>query len=160
MKIAIISDTHDNLANLERFFKKIEKLKIESLIHLGDLCFLPTLQFIEEKFKKKIYLVLGNGDPTSLLEYQKENIKIFEKIGMLKIEDKEIAFTHFPDLANLIAKEKKYRFIFHGHTHFPLERKKEDTKIINPGNLAGILFPPTFVIFDTATEVFKLEFLS
>jgi len=159
MKIAIISDTHDNLANLEKFFKKIENLNIKILLHLGDVCFLSTLEFLAGHFQKKIYLVLGNGDDKSLLNFKKENVFIFEKIGILEINKKKIAFTHFPSLANDLAKEEKYDFIFYGHLHFPREKKKKNSLLINPGNLGGIFFPPTFALLDLEKNKVFLEIL-
>ena len=38
MKIAIISDTHDNVPNLEKFLAWAKENKIEQIIHCGDLC--------------------------------------------------------------------------------------------------------------------------
>jgi len=159
MKIAIISDTHDNLTNLERFFKKIENLNIEILLHLGDVCFLPTLEFLVNHFKKKIYLVLGNGDNKKLSSFKKENLFIFEKIGVLEIEGKKIALTHFPTIANDLAKEEKYDFIFYGHLHFPREKKKGKSLLINPGNLAGVFFPASFAVLDLEKNKVFLEIL-
>ena len=37
MKIAIISDTHDNLANFKKAISLIKKEKIKILIHCGDI---------------------------------------------------------------------------------------------------------------------------
>ena len=36
MKIGIISDSHDNIWNLNRVLKELKTLKVESLIHCGD----------------------------------------------------------------------------------------------------------------------------
>jgi len=75
MKIAIISDTHDNLATLEKAVDWINKNGIEEIIHCGDICSPYTLQELSKKFsgvkprgghaplRGKIHLVFGNVDP-------------------------------------------------------------------------------------------------
>jgi len=103
--------------------------------------------------------VLGNGDDKALLNLKKENLFIFEKTGFLEIEGKKIAITHFPILANDLAKEEKYDFIFYGHLHFPREKKKGKSLLINPGNLAGVFFPASFAVLDLEKNKVSLEIL-
>ncbi|MGB9598770.1 MAG: metallophosphoesterase family protein, partial [Minisyncoccales bacterium] len=102
---------------------------------------------------------LGNGDDKKLLGLKKENLFVFEKIGKIKIQEKKIAFTHFPCLANELAKEENYDFIFYGHLHFPRERRKKETLLINPGNLAGVFFLPTFALWEIEKDKVSLEIL-
>ena len=62
MKIAIISDTHDNLKNLEKFLSWLKKEGGSILIHCGDVCRMDTLLKISQDFEGKIYLVFGNAE--------------------------------------------------------------------------------------------------
>ena len=62
MKIAIISDTHDNLLNLGKFFDFARIKKIEAIIHCGDTAHGETLEEILKNFGGRIYLRFGNMD--------------------------------------------------------------------------------------------------
>jgi uncharacterized protein len=86
MKIAIISDTHDNLENLKKFFDFAKKEKIKILIHCGDVCNGETLKEIEKNFKE-IYLCLGNADIKESLLKEAKKSKIFEKREKSKLVD-------------------------------------------------------------------------
>lgn len=148
MKIAIISDTHDNEINLIKALTLINKEKVSALIHCGDVCRLSTLNIILKNFRKKIFLVLGNGDDVfEFKDLKSKNLKVFEKYGDFVLNGYKIGITHFPQIAKELAL-KKYNFIFYGHKHFPWEEKINDTLLINPGNLAGIFYPPTFAILN------------
>jgi predicted phosphodiesterase len=51
MKLAIISDTHDNLANLEKFLTSWAKEnRIETIIHCGDIASGDTVEFLAKQF--------------------------------------------------------------------------------------------------------------
>ena len=53
MTFAIISDIHDNLANLKKVIDYINKNKIGKLIISGDLTNPETLSFLRKKLKVK-----------------------------------------------------------------------------------------------------------
>jgi putative phosphoesterase len=156
MKIAIISDTHDNLENLRKFFEFTKKEKIEILIHCGDVCNGETLKEIEKNFKE-IYLCFGNADIKESLLKERKKTKIFEKEGKIEIENLKIGFCHAFKL-----KEKNlndFDFYFFGHTHWPFLKKEENCYLANPGNLAGLYYKATFAILDTKTRKVELKIL-
>lgn len=149
MKIAVLSDTHDNHFNLIKALTLINKENVSALIHCGDVCNPETLELVLDNFNKKIYLVLGNGDLNKNWDkFREKRIEIFNDFGKFKLSNKKIGITHFPDLAYKEAEIKDYDFIFYGHTHKPWEEKINDTFLINPGNIAGIIYRSTFALLD------------
>lgn len=68
MKIAIISDTHDNLATVGKFLAYISKNPAETIIHCGDIAEGDTLKHLADNFNGKILAVLGNMDYKESLE--------------------------------------------------------------------------------------------
>lgn len=149
MKIAVLSDTHDNIVNLIKALTLINKENVSALIHCGDVCDPKTLELILDNFKKKIYLVLGNCDLNKNWDkFKEKRIKIFNNFGSFKLNNKKIGITHFPDFAYKEVKDKNYGFIFYGHTHKPWEEKLNNTFLINPGNIAGIIYRSTFALLD------------
>lgn len=164
MKVAIISDSHDNLSNLKKGIDLIKKEGVEIIIHCGDVCSLSTLKEIFTNFSGEFHLVLGNVDRDHFkIEEVRENeflnFRVWEEFGELEIEGKKIAFSHSPQLAERLALTQKYDFVFYGHTHRPWLKKIGKTKLINPGELAGIFFKPTFAILDPKTEKIELKIL-
>lgn len=166
MKIAVISDTHGNLANIQTALEEIKQEEIESIIHCGDIGGLETLEFLD-KFNGKVFAVFGNADKGY---FEKENsfferfsnIKFFGSTdsagadsGEIELGGKKIAFVHFPEIAQGLAKSQQYDLVFHGHTHRPHQEKIGKTELINPGNLAGLFYRPSFAVYDTQTD--KLE---
>lgn len=158
MKVAIISDTHDNLANLERFFDFCKKEKIKVLIHCGDVCGLETLKEIEKKFEK-IFLGLGNCDVKKSFSKTCQKTKIFEKEGSVEIEKLKIGFCHQFNLEHKNDIFHHYDFFFFGHTHWPFLKKEKKCFLANPGNLAGIFWKATFAILDTKTKKLQLKIM-
>ncbi len=158
MKIAIISDTHDNLENLKKFFSFSKKQKIEILIHCGDVCTGKTLGEIEKNFKK-IFLSLGNADLKEDLKKVAEKTKIFKEKGEIEIENLKIGFCHQFDLRKTNKDLEKFDFFFFGHTHWPFLKKLKNCILANPGNLAGLYYKATFAILETETKKLKLKIL-
>lgn len=156
MKIAIISDTHDNLPNLRVFFDFAKKENIEAIIHCGDTAHSETLENILENFSGKIFLSFGNMDFREEFEVfqNNERLKIFEDFGKAEIGGIKIGFCHFPELAK--AKAEKYDFVFYGHTHKPWLEKIGNCFVANPGNLAGQYYAASFAILDSKTNHLSL----
>ncbi len=159
MKALVISDIHDNLANLEALFTKVSDIKLSEIIVAGDICSLETLQKIALLFPVKIWAVAGNGD------YLKNNLddgQIFFSLKpfIFEIKNHKIGLAHTPvEAKNLWQENQTLDFIFYGHTHFPSVETWEKTLAINSGNLAGTRAPATYatIDFEKSPPVFKLH---
>lgn len=156
MKIAIISDTHDNLFNLKVFFNFAKKENIEAIIHCGDTAHSETLENILENFSGKVFLSFANMDFREEFDIFKNNerLKIFEDFGEAEIGGLKIGFCHFPELAR--ANAEKYDFAFYGHTHKPWLEKIGNCFVANPGNLAGQYYAASFAVLDTSANHLSL----
>ncbi len=155
MKIAIISDTHDNLANFLKVINWLNDHRIKLLLHCGDVCSQDTLNEAKKAFKGEIKFSKSNKD------FYSEN---FSKIGEIKVGNKIIAFTHLPAKAKELAKTGNYNLIFYGHNHRPwLEKVKTTFKrwccLANPGEAAGQINEPTFAVYDTKTDKLELKII-
>ncbi len=160
MKIAIISDVHDNI---ERFSEIVETVKIEKIsncICCGDITSINTLDIISNTFKK-IFLAFGNADYDIKMKIEliPENIKWDENLLEFEIDKLKCATIHNTWTAKKIAESEKYDFIFSGHSHTPWAEKIGKTTIINPGEVCGREGKPSFAIFDTKTKKAKLILL-
>ncbi|MDH4330561.1 MAG: YfcE family phosphodiesterase [Candidatus Moranbacteria bacterium] len=160
MKIAVVSDVHNNEVNLQKVLTYCEKNKIKKIICCGDLASEDTLDFFCDNFSGEILYTFGNMDNEQLRNFehvdQYKNADIFEKFGEAEIDGKKVAFVHFPDVAKKLCDTKKYDFVFYGHTHKPWEETQENCKMLNPGNTAGEIYPPTFAVWETSSDEFEL----
>jgi len=167
-KIAIISDSHDNVPNIEKFLNWAKKNKVEMIIHCGDVA-APVIikKLFAEKFKGEMHLVHGNVSDRDLLEEvcdEYDHITLHGDEGELNFEGEtstsrlQVAFCHFPDQAKELAESGKYQLVFYGHTHKPwIESLKNGCQLINPGTLGGLFQKPTFAVFNTENNDLKLE---
>ena len=64
MRIAILSDVHDNIWKLETL---LDRLEAEALVFCGDFCAPFTLAQIAESFAGPIHVVFGNNDGDQFL---------------------------------------------------------------------------------------------
>jgi len=164
MKIAIISDTHDNEATFKKAVDLIKKEKIKIILHCGDIFKPETLKEGLKEYQGKIYIIFSEAD-ASFSKIPEDSFndlpksKVFEKSGQIKIGGKKIAFCHFPEIGRDLAKTQKYDLVFYGHTHKPWEEKTGKTRLVNPGNIAGLFFRPSFAIYDTKTDKLELKIL-
>jgi len=163
MQIAILADTHDNLATLEKALTWLKKEGVKTMIHCGDVCSPSMLKEMSKGFKGKIHLVFGNvdGDQYSMLKAKGQgrlpNVVFYGEIGELKINGKKIAFCHKPAIGQALALSGKYDLVFYGHNHQPWEGKIGKCRLVNPGTLAGMFNKATFAIYDTRTDKFALK---
>ena len=124
MLIAIISDTHDNLATIDIALEKIKAQNINTILHCGDLCNQDTAEYLAKNFDGVIYTAYGNACQKSELITVAEkypNLKLLGREGEFITPEKRIGFCHYPDLAKEMALSKKYDIIFYGHNHQPWE---------------------------------------
>jgi hypothetical protein len=159
MKIAIIADTHDNLKNLEKALNWINKAKIQLILHCGDVCNKESVDFISKKFRRPAFdkssawqgvkYVKGNGDYDLDLPDSLE----------IEIDGKRIHFNHYPEQAKRMALSGKYDLVFYGHTHRPWDKLYDKCHMINPGELAGQFYKPTFAVYDTENGKLELKIL-
>lgn len=165
MHLAIVSDTHDNLATLQKAVDWINKNNIQEIIHCGDVCSPLTLQELSKRFNGKIHLVFGNVDGDVFTISQQKaagelsNVILYGEIGELEINNKKIAFVHQPKIAKALAQTSQYDLVFYGHTHQPWEEKVNNCRLINPGNLCGMLHKPSFAVYNTKTDKLELQIL-
>ncbi|MGD0576538.1 MAG: metallophosphoesterase [Candidatus Staskawiczbacteria bacterium] len=149
MKIAIVSDTHNNWANFKKAIEWIKKEKIQLILHCGDISSREMIDDAKKFFDGEIKFVKGNAD---------WEMDLPEKMEM-EPDGKKIGMVHFPDQAKKMAQSGKYDLVFYGHTHRAWDEKVGNCHMINPGELAGQFYKPTFAVYDTATGNMELKIL-
>lgn len=163
MKLAIISDIHDNILNLKKCLKICKDEEVKKIICCGDVGNFETLEYLSLNFPGEIFLISGNAET-----YNEKDINILNNInfqgllGYCRLKNLYIGFCHRPiDIKELIKNSKhKLDYIFYGHTHKPWLDKKNNTTHINPGNLGGIYYQATFALFDLQSNNLQLKLIN
>jgi uncharacterized protein len=152
MKIAIVSDTHDQADRVTRALALARERGAELVLHCGDI----VGPEIVELFRGwPAHFVFGNCD------WDEDGLKraiaaigatYHENYGHLEIDGVNFAFIHGHDtnLMNDLRTSGAFAYLFHGHTHFAMDRQLGATRVINPGALQRAAIK-TFVVLDTAT---------
>lgn len=150
MRFAIISDTHDNMANFNKAIDFLNVRKITTILHCGDISNQQTIDEAVKNFKGEIKFVRGNAD------YDLSDIPESMEI---ELGGKRIFFNHYPDIAKREAESGKYNICFYGHTHKPWEEKVGECRLVNPGELAGQRYKPCFAVYDIESDKLELKIL-
>ena len=163
MKIAIVSDSHDNLPNIDKMLAYCKQEKIETMLHCGDVCSEDVLKYLAQQFNGELYVVLGNvrGELDKMVAVSKEfpHLQYLGEEGEVDLAGLKIYLTHYPEVAKKMAETKKYNFVFYGHTHKPWEEKIGNCRVVNPGTLAGMFTKATFAVLDAETKNLELKLL-
>jgi len=165
MKICIVSDSHDHRAPLAAAVADAKQRGAVAVIHCGDLIAPSTLNAILP-LGLPIHLIHGNnqGDLFYLAKfaYKPENkLHYYGQDGAFTLAGRRIFIVHYPHYAKAMALTGDYDLVCNGHEHkAAIERIKnirgEETLRIDPGAVAGIAAPPTYVFGDLATMTFTI----
>ncbi|MBE0696034.1 MAG: YfcE family phosphodiesterase [Anaerolineaceae bacterium] len=141
MLIGILSDTHNNLANLATALALFEREGVSTLVHCGDF---TNVEIASKMAGFQVIGVFGNGDFASgeirevLLRQNPENYAGLEFSG--RIGDARIAVTHghIPGRIEELVHAGGYDYVFKGHSHSHKDERFGMTRLINPGALGGM----------------------
>tara|TARA_B100000900_G_C20460722_1_gene667157 strand:- start:437 stop:928 length:492 start_codon:yes stop_codon:yes gene_type:complete len=141
MKIGVVSDTHNNLKNIEIIINLFNDEEVPLVIHTGDIASANSLdQFA--KLNSELIGVYGNNDrnESGLREIaRKNNFQFQEPPRRLNLADREIVIFHEPDnIDQFLSENKKVDIVLHGHTHRYENSKRNGVLCFNPGESAGM----------------------
>lgn len=152
MKIAVLSDVHDNIWKLE---KLLASLEADALIFCGDFCAPFTLAQIAEGFGGPVHVVFGNNDGDRLhlarVARRHGQVKIHGDFAELEMDGRSVAVTHYPETGRALARGGTYDLVCHGHSHELAVEQVGRTLLLNPGEVMGRLGASTYALYDTET---------
>lgn len=162
MLIGVLSDSHDQIANLRDAIDYCNENDISKIIHCGDLIS-PFMLNQLARFHGEIHLIYGNnvGDLhliSQLCETKFPNITHHGPMGTLTVGSCTIGFHHYPEVARGLAATEEYKVVCCGHNHKYNTEQIGTTLLVNPGDLLGKDICPCFSVLDTETlKVDKVE---
>ena len=141
MKIGVVSDTHNNLRNIETIINLFNEERVPVVIHTGDISNANTLERFSD-LNSKLIGVYGNNDrnESGLKEVaQKNNFQFQEPPRRLSLLDREIVIFHEPDkIDQFLSENQLIDVVLYGHTHRYENYVKNGVLFFNPGESAGM----------------------
>ena len=141
MLIGVVSDTHNNLKNIDQIISLFNEKEIKLVIHTGDIANARSL----DKFSKlnaNLIGVYGNNDRNEVGLKDvviKNNFQFQEPPKLLTLFNRNIAIFHEPDsVDDFLMLNKNVDIVLHGHTHRYRNEIKKDVLFFNPGESAGM----------------------
>jgi len=161
VKLAAISDIHDNVWALERVLQSIADDGAEMLLVLGDLCAPFSLRAIAAGFPGPVHVVFGNndGDPLLLSDVARQagNVTLHGPYAELSLEGGMVAMVHYHMIGRRLATAPELRAVFYGHSHEAEVVRRGSCVGVNPGAVMGRAGPPTYALYDSQTADVELR---
>ena len=153
MRLAVISDIHDNIWALADVLRALPDC--EAMLCLGDLCAPFTIAEIRKGFAGPVHVVWGNNDGDKLMVSQvvagAGDMHLHGDFAELEIGGRSIALTHYPQLASALSGSGRYDLVCYGHDHTRNVQRAGRTLLLNPGEVMGRLGPSSCAVYDTDT---------
>jgi len=158
MVIAVLSDCHDHLENVQKVLERCQQAEV--MLFCGDYCAPFSLKALADGFERPIHSVLGNndGDPFLLLTVAQRmgNVTFHHPMASLELGGRRIAVVHYPEFGEPLALSGKYDAVFSGHNHTADVQTFGTTLWANPGEVMGRFGKPSFGLYDTGTHQFEI----
>ena len=158
MKIAVISDIHDNAHNLVQVLELIYKSEVEKILFLGDFVGAAIANLLVSS-ELPVFAIWGNndGDKALITKFslgKKSNLEIgFDIFDTIEIDGRKLFLTHYPLIAKSMAKSGDFDAVFYGHNHLKNKEMIGNCLLLNPGEVGAYKTgKPTFAIYDTETN--------
>jgi hypothetical protein len=174
MKVCIVSDSHDRADALAQAVGEARALGAQAAIHCGDLIGAQTILAALEH-GLPVHLVHGNnvGD-TQALHWQARRSADVGGSGArgalhyhgadarIELAGRRIFVVHYDHYGYAMACTGDWDLVCCGHSHRAEVRRVADVKggsswLVNPGTVAGLAAPRTWVMADLAAMTFEVR---
>ena len=165
MKICIVSDSHDRADALAGAVRTAAEQGAKAVVHCGDLIGTQTVR-AAMGVGLPLHLIHGNnlGDPVSLSRLARESggqVQYHGPDARLELGGRRIFVVHYPNYGQAMACTGDWDLVCCGHSHrAAIERvanvKGTETWLVNPGTVAGLAAPATWIFAELDTMRFDV----
>lgn len=164
MQIAVMADIHENYHNLLKALEMVADLGIERILCLGDLIN-AGVAYVLATCGLPVFYIFGNndGDVAAIVDVARSSGGSFQishrTYAFLEFGGRRIFATHFPDLAEPMAKSQLFDVVFYGHDHRKSKKWIDTCLVVNPGEISGHKTGEvTFIVYDAGKN--DVEFVA
>ena len=165
MKICIVSDSHDRADPLARAVSEAAAQGALAVIHCGDLIGTQTLR-AALAVGLPMHVIHGNniGDQVSLSRWARESKGQLQYHGpdaRIELGGRKIFVVHYPEYGYAMACTGDWDLVCCGHSHSAGVQQVKNIRggtswLVNPGTVAGLAAPATWVLGDLAAMRFEV----
>lgn len=138
MKVAIISDTHDNMTAVDWIIKYLNENKISVAFHAGDIVNPGNIHNFNDHYVGDLHFVFGNNDGDgariAAIAANSEKLNCYFEVMELEFENKKIFMNHYSTIAEQVAQNGNFDLVIGGHDHQYRTKQYGKTLFVNPGN--------------------------
>jgi putative phosphoesterase len=166
MKVCIVSDSHDRAEPLAQAVQDAKARGAQAVIHCGDLIGTQTLR-PTLAVGLPVHIIHGNniGDPQSLHRWAAQShgqLQYHGVDGRIELGGRRIILVHYDDYGYAMACTGLWDLVCCGHSHRAEARQVPNvtgtsTWLVNPGTVAGLAAPATWVLGDLTTMHFEVQ---
>lgn len=166
MKICIVSDSHDHAPMLAAAVAEAKKAGAEAVVHCGDVIGAHTLRPMLD-LGLPLHVVHGNnlGDAMALwnLCASSGGLAIYHgQDADVRLGGQRLIATHYPHYAHGLACTGDYDIVCCGHSHKASIVHQPNVKggrtwLVNPGSVAGLGAPASWLLADLANLTFEIR---
>lgn len=168
MRVCIVSDSHDRADPLAQAVSEAKKLGAQAVIHCGDVIGTQTLR-AALRAGLPIHVIHGNnlGDPVSLARWARDSngqLAYHGADARLELGGRRIFVVHYPEYGYAMACTGEWDLVCCGHSHEAAMQQVANVKggkswLVNPGTVAGLAAPATWMLGDLDAMRFELHTL-
>jgi hypothetical protein len=169
MKLCIVSDSHDRADALAGAVREAAARGAQAVIHCGDVIGTQTLRGAMA-VGLPMHVIHGNnlGDPVSLSRWARDSNGQLQYHGpdaRIELAGRRIFVVHYPDYGYAMACTGDWDLVCCGHSHEAEIREIKNmrgrsTWLVNPGTVAGLAAPATWMLGDLAAMHFERHSLA
>lgn len=162
MKIALLSDTHNNWKDTGVAVSAASAADCEVLFFSGDLT-RPQGVSVLADFEGPVHMIIGNNefeiDEIWAAANDTDNVIYHGEICDIERKGLRIFMHHYPQQAARKAESGIYDLCIHGHTHRFTDRTIKGVRVLNPGAVSHRGSAPTWGIYDIESKEFTQQFI-
>jgi putative phosphoesterase len=166
MKVCIVSDSHDRADALAQAVQAARERGAEAVIHCGDLIGAQSLKPALTA-GLPVHLIHGNnlGDAQALHRLSRTSggqLQYHGADARLELGGRRVFVVHYDDYGYAMACTGEWELVCCGHSHRAEVRRVDSVHggsswLVNPGTVAGLAGPQTWVLGDLAAMQFELH---
>jgi hypothetical protein len=166
MKLCLVSDSHDRAPALLAAIRAGRDAGAQAVVHCGDVIGAQTLRPLVE-VGLPVHFVHGNnlGDPVALAKVCAESQGLLFYHGAdadLRLGGRRLFATHYPHYARGLACTGDYDVVCCGHSHEACVTRQPTLGggtawLVNPGTVAGLGAPASWVLADLDSLAFEIR---
>jgi putative phosphoesterase len=157
MKIGIVSDSHDRADLLAQAVRNAAEEGASTIVHCGDVIGTQTLR-LALRAGIQMHVIHGNnlGDPAAMHALVQASGGLMRYHGpdaRLELQGRKVFLVHYPEYGYAMACTGDWDLVCCGHSHEAEIRcvatvRGTQAWLVNPGTVAGLSAPPTWVLGD------------